>query len=68
MKRAVLYTRVSSCDQNPQTQVLDLRRLAEQRGFEIVHEYTDASAAPRRSVLRSTRCSPLLTAGSSTPF
>src|ERR1035438_10247092 len=41
MKRAVLYTRVSTFDQNPQTQALDLRRLAEQRGFEIVHEYTD---------------------------
>jgi DNA invertase Pin-like site-specific DNA recombinase len=41
MKRAVLYTRVSTCDQNPETQALDFRRLAEQRGFEIVHEYTD---------------------------
>ena len=41
MKRAVLYTRVSTFDQNPETQALDLRRLAEQRGFEIVHEYTD---------------------------
>jgi DNA invertase Pin-like site-specific DNA recombinase len=41
MKRAVLYTRVSTCDQNPATQALDLRRLAEQRGFEIIHEYTD---------------------------
>ena len=41
MKRAVLYTRVSTFDQNPQTQARDLRRLAEQRGFEIVHEYTD---------------------------
>jgi DNA invertase Pin-like site-specific DNA recombinase len=41
MKRAVLYTRVSTLDQNPETQALDLRRLAEQRGFEIVHEYTD---------------------------
>jgi DNA invertase Pin-like site-specific DNA recombinase len=41
MKRAVLYTRVSTYDQNPETQALDLRRLAEQRGFEIVHEYTD---------------------------
>jgi len=41
MKRAVLYTRVSTCDQNPETQALDLRRLAEQRGFEMVHEYTD---------------------------
>ena len=41
MKRAAIYTRVSTCDQNPLTQSLDLRRLAEQRGFEIVHEYTD---------------------------
>ena len=41
MKRAVLYTRVSTFDQNPLTQALDLRRLAEQRGFEIVREYTE---------------------------
>jgi DNA invertase Pin-like site-specific DNA recombinase len=41
MKRAFLYARVSTFDQNPQTQLLDLRRLAEQRGFEIVREYTD---------------------------
>ena len=41
MKRAALYTRVSTFDQNPETQALDLRRLAEQRGLEIVHEYTD---------------------------
>ena len=41
MKRAALYCRVSTLDQNPQTQTLDLRRLAEQRGFEVVHEYTD---------------------------
>jgi hypothetical protein len=41
MKRAISYTRISTFDQNPKTQALDLRRLAEQRGFEIVHEYTD---------------------------
>ncbi len=41
MKRAAIYTRVSTYDQNPQTQVLDLRQMAAQRGFEIVHEYTD---------------------------
>ena len=40
-KRAAIYTRVSTIDQHPETQLLDLRRLAEQRGFEIVHEYTD---------------------------
>jgi DNA invertase Pin-like site-specific DNA recombinase len=41
MRRAVLYSRVSTLDQDPMTQVLDLRRLAEQRGFQIVHEYAD---------------------------
>ena len=41
MKRAVLYMRVSSLDQHPETQLLDLRQMAAQRGFEIVKEYTD---------------------------
>ena len=41
MKRAVLYIRVSSVDQHPETQVLDLRQMAAQRGYEIVQEYTD---------------------------
>jgi len=41
MKRAALYMRVSTLDQHPETQLYDLRALAEQRGFEIVAEYTD---------------------------
>ena len=41
MKRAVLYLRVSTVDQHPETQLYDLRELARQRGFEIVREYTD---------------------------
>ncbi len=41
MKRAALYLRVSSLDQHPETQVLDLRQMAGQRGYEIVREYTD---------------------------
>lgn len=41
MKRAVLYTRVSSPDQNAQMQLLDLRQMAAQRGYEIVAEYSD---------------------------
>lgn len=41
MKRAALYLRVSTLDQHPETQVLDLRQLAGQRGFEIVEEYID---------------------------
>ena len=41
MKRAALYLRVSCLDQHPETQLLDLRQLAAQRGYEIVQEYTD---------------------------
>jgi DNA invertase Pin-like site-specific DNA recombinase len=41
MKRAVLYCRVSTLDQNPETQLLDLRQFAVQRGLDIVGEYTD---------------------------
>jgi len=41
MKRAALYMRVSTVDQHPETQLLDLRQMAAQRGYEIVQEYTD---------------------------
>jgi Resolvase, N terminal domain len=41
MKRAALYMRVSTVDQHPETQLLDLRQMAAQRGLEIVEEYTD---------------------------
>jgi DNA invertase Pin-like site-specific DNA recombinase len=41
VKRAVLYMRVSSLDQNPETQLHDLKQMAAQRGYEIVQEYTD---------------------------
>jgi DNA invertase Pin-like site-specific DNA recombinase len=40
-KRAVIYARVSSLDQHPETQLHDLHQMAAQRGYEIVHEYTD---------------------------
>ena len=40
-KRAALYMRVSTVDQHPETQFYDLRTMAEQRGYEIVHEYVD---------------------------
>ncbi len=40
-KRAALYLRVSTLDQHPETQLYDLRQLAQQRGLDIVEEYTD---------------------------
>jgi DNA invertase Pin-like site-specific DNA recombinase len=41
MKRAVIYSRVSTLDQNPQMQLLDLQQLASQRGFDIIDTYVD---------------------------
>jgi DNA invertase Pin-like site-specific DNA recombinase len=41
VRRAALYLRVSSVDQHPETQLLDLRQMAAQRGYEVVQEYTD---------------------------
>jgi DNA invertase Pin-like site-specific DNA recombinase len=41
LKRAGLYLRVSTVDQHPETQLLDLRQMAAQRGYTIIHEYTD---------------------------
>jgi DNA invertase Pin-like site-specific DNA recombinase len=41
VKRAALYLRVSSLDQHPETQLLDLQNMAAQRGYEVVQEYTD---------------------------
>jgi len=56
MKRAALYLRVSTVDQHPETQLHDLRQLAQQRGFEIVATYTDyiSSTKARRPKLEQT--------------
>jgi DNA invertase Pin-like site-specific DNA recombinase len=40
-KRAVIYCRVSTADQHPETQLYDLREMAKQRGYETVREYSD---------------------------
>jgi len=41
MKRAALYVRVSTLDQHPETQLLELEQLAQQRGWTVVQEYRD---------------------------
>jgi DNA invertase Pin-like site-specific DNA recombinase len=41
MKRAILYMRVSTIDQHPESQAYDLRQMAAQRGYQIEREYTD---------------------------
>ena len=47
MKRAALYMRVSTLDQHPETQLYDLRQMAQQRGYQIVEEYTDTISGAR---------------------
>ncbi len=49
MRRAALYMRVSTVDQHPETQLHDLRQMASQRGYSIVHEYTDRISGTRPS-------------------
>ena len=54
MKRAALYCRVSTVDQHPETQLLDLRQFAARRGLQIVQEYVDhgfCGARARRPAL-----------------
>jgi DNA invertase Pin-like site-specific DNA recombinase len=46
-KRAVLYARVSTGDQHPETQLLDLRLMAKQRGYEIGQEYVDTISSSK---------------------
>src|ERR1035437_5804893 len=47
MKRCVIYMRVSTVDQHPESQVHDLRLMAQQRGYELVGEYTDRITATK---------------------
>jgi DNA invertase Pin-like site-specific DNA recombinase len=54
MKRAGFYVRVSTLDQNPQTQLRELREYAERRGLSIAGEYVDhgfGGAKARRPAL-----------------
>jgi DNA invertase Pin-like site-specific DNA recombinase len=47
--RAAIYCRVSTLDQNTQTQLLDLQQLASQRGFEVVKTFTDHGISGTKS-------------------
>jgi DNA invertase Pin-like site-specific DNA recombinase len=49
MKRAALYVRVSTPDQHVESQLYDLRELAAQRGFEVVHEYEDRGVCGKKA-------------------
>ena len=49
MKRAALYMRVSTVDQNPDSQRHDLEQMAQQRGLEIVERYIDHGVSGTRA-------------------
>jgi DNA invertase Pin-like site-specific DNA recombinase len=46
-KRAALYMRVSTVDQHPESQLHDLRLMAQQRGYQITREYVDRISGTR---------------------
>ena len=59
MKRAAFYVSVSTVDQNPQTQLRDLREYAQRRGLSVAleNEYVDHDSAGRRHAApRPTAC------------
>jgi DNA invertase Pin-like site-specific DNA recombinase len=45
MKKSAIYVRVSTSEQDPAMQLLDLKRYAQQRSFEIYKEYVDVGSA-----------------------
>ncbi len=52
--KVAIYARVSTKEQNPDSQLTDLRRYAQERGFEIYQEYIDrggSGAKDRRPAL-----------------
>jgi DNA invertase Pin-like site-specific DNA recombinase len=49
MMRAAIYCRVSTFDQHPETQLLDLQHLASQRGLAVVKVYTDHGVSGTKS-------------------
>jgi len=49
MKKVALYVRVSCADQHVESQLYDLRKLAAQRSFEVVHEYEDRGISGNRA-------------------
>jgi len=49
MKKAAVYARVSTADQHLETQLYDLRKLAVQRGFEVVKEHCDRGISGSKS-------------------
>jgi DNA invertase Pin-like site-specific DNA recombinase len=48
-KTAAIYVRVSTPDQHVESQLYDLRELAAQKGYKIVHEYEDRGVCGKKA-------------------
>jgi DNA invertase Pin-like site-specific DNA recombinase len=48
-QKAAIYVRVSTPDQHVESQLYDLRELATQRGYEVVHEYEDRGVCGKKA-------------------
>ncbi|MBF8267729.1 MAG: Resolvase, terminal domain [Dehalococcoidia bacterium] len=46
-----LYTRVSTDDQNPETQLQELQDWAESRGHTVVSQFSDVASGARRRAM-----------------
>ena len=55
-RRAAIYARVSTLDQEPENQLAELRRYIEVRGCRLRNTSMKASVVRRISALRSTDC------------
>jgi DNA invertase Pin-like site-specific DNA recombinase len=49
MKKCAIYVRVSTPGQHVESQLYDLRELAAQKGYEIVHEYEDRGVCGKKA-------------------
>jgi len=48
-RRAAIYARVSTSDQNTENQLIRLREVAARAGWEVVHTYTETASGAKRS-------------------
>ena len=46
-KRAAFYVRVTPLDPDPEPQLLELRQMAAERGYQVVAEFTDRVSGPK---------------------
>ena len=43
--KVAIYARVSTEDQHPENQIIELKEFAERRGYDVYHTYVDTGLA-----------------------